>query len=161
MKNFNKFIYSFTITAITLYLGRHFTQLGLVAWYNQTPHPTITPPAYIFPIVWSLLYFLMALSFYLVLVHAPKNNAKIANRFYVGQLFLQILWTFLFFQQGHIALAFGIIILLDVVVYKMIISFKKINIPAAYLLYPYFWWLCFASFLNFSFIYNNGMIVVF
>lgn len=161
MKKFSKFIYSFAIVAITIYAGRYFTQYGIYNWYAQLEKPSITPPDYVFPIVWSILYFLMASSFYVILTHAPKNEAKIANQLFLSQLFLQLLWTFVFFHEGHIAFALGIIILLDIVVYKMIIQFKKTSNLATYMLYPYFWWLCYASFINFAYLYIHGMIVVF
>lgn len=123
--------------------------------------PTITPPDAAFPIVWSILYVLMIVAFFMVLKKGDVTGQKKANQLFLGQLVLQVIWSYLFFHQGFIGLAFGVIILLDLVVYKLILNFKGVDKYAAWLLYPYFWWLIYASFINFSFVYINGMIVQF
>ena len=104
---------------------------------------------------------LMIAAFYMVLLKADRSTGRRANQLFLGQLVLQIIWTYLFFAMGYIGLAFGVIILLDLVVFKMILAFKGLDARAAYLMYPYFWWLIYASFLNFSFIYIAGMVIVF
>lgn len=161
MNNLRKLLYSAVLVTMTWYVSAFITRYGIYNWYAALEKPNFTPPDVVFPIVWGILYILMILSFFLVLRKSSPINQTRAHHFFLGQLFLQILWTFLFFQQGLLALAFLTIILLDMVVYKMIIYFKNIDKYSAYLLYPYFWWLIYASFLNFSFVYIHGMIVVF
>lgn len=119
-----------------------------------------TPDA-VFPIVWTILYLLMIIAFYRVLTKADAERQRRANQLFLGQLLLQVVWTYFFFTQGYIGLAFAVIILLDLIVYKMILNFKAADKAAAYMMYPYFWWLIYASFLNFSFTYINGMVVIF
>lgn len=161
MKNAIKFFYAFGIVALTAYIASYFTQFGIYNWYSSLEKPAITPPDSWFPIIWTILYILMAAAFALILIKVDISRQRKANLLFLGQLFLQVLWVFLFFYQGYIALAFAVIILLDIVVYKMIKIFSEIDTLASQLLYPYFWWLVYASFLNLSFIYIFGMIIVF
>lgn len=161
MNNLKKFTYSALSVLVTAYASSYFTQYGIYNWYSSMAKPIFIPADSVFPIVWTILYILLIVSFFFVLVHAHSHELKEANNLFLSQLLLQIIWCFLFFYSGYIGLAFGIIILLDFIVYKMIRYFHKICHGAAYLLYPYFAWICYASFLNFTFIYEQGLIVVF
>ena len=109
----------------------------------------------------SILYVLILVSTYIVLREADSYNRKKANNIFIIQLFLQILWSFVFFAQGHLGLGLAIMLLLDITVFKMITLYAKVNKTASYMLYPYYWWLIFATFLNFNFVYNLGLIIVF
>lgn len=161
MKHIIKFIYAFIIVALTSYIAGFFTRYGIAAWYDNLPKPSLTPPNSWFPVIWSILYFLMAVSFALVLVRAEFNCQRKINRIFVGQLLLQVIWCFVFFYLGYIGLAFVIIFFLDVIVFKMIQIFGTVDKKASWLLYPYFWWLAYASFLNFVFLYFYGAIISF
>lgn len=99
-------------------------------------------PAWIFPVVWSVLYILMGYSSYLI-----SDNKRLLNIYKVN-LVLNLLWTFIFFMFNLKVLAFFWILLLVVIVGVMIYEFYKENKLAAYLLIPYFLWLIFASILN-------------
>ena len=96
----------------------------------------------------------------MVLRDADSYNRKKANNIFIIQLFLQILWCFTFFVQGHLGLGLAIIVLLDFSVFKMISLYAKVNKTASYMLYPYYWWLLFATFMNFNFVYKFGLIMV-
>ncbi len=161
MKHGFKFFYSTFAVLLTAYICSIFTQTGITGWYNDINLPPLTPPNYIFPIVWSVLYVLLILSTFIVLKNADSYNKRKANNFFIIQLFLQILWCFTFFAQGYLGLGFVVIILLDIIVFKMISIYHKISRVAGMLLYPYYWWLIFATFLNFNFVYNLGLIIVF
>ncbi len=161
MKNIIKFIYAFVLVALTSYIGGFFTRYGLAAWYDNLPSTPFTPPNSWFPIIWSSLYFLMAISFALTLIRTDFNCQRKINLLFVGQLLLQIIWCFVFFYLGYIGLALVIILFLDAVVFRMIQIFSKIDKKASWLLYPYFWWLVYASFLNFVFLYFYGAIISF
>lgn len=161
MNNLKKLAYSSLSVFVTAYASSYFTQYGIYNWYASLSKPLFTPPDFVFPIVWTILYILLVISFFLILVHTLPSEKKEANNLFLSQLLLQIIWCFLFFYNGYIGLAFGIILLLDFIVYKMIKYFHKICHGAAYLLYPYFIWLCYATYLNFTFIYTQGLIVMF
>lgn len=161
MQKLIKFLYSLAVTGVAWFASSRFTQFGIYNWYAQFEKPTITPPDAAFAIIWTVIYLLLIASFYMVLLKADKSSGRQVNQLFLGQLLLQIIWTYTFFTIGHIGVAFGVIILLDLVVYKMIRVFSGLDKTASYLLYPYFWWLIYASFLNFSFIYINGMVIAF
>lgn len=99
-------------------------------------------PAWIFPVVWSVLYILMGYSSYLI-----SDNKRLLDIYKVN-LVINLLWTFIFFMFNLEVLAFFWILLLIVIVGIMIYEFYKENKLAAYLLIPYFLWLIFASILN-------------
>ena len=161
MKQGFKLFYSFFAVMLTAYICSIFTDIGINQWYNSVEKPMLTPPNVVFPSVWTILYILIALSTYKVLKDADSYNRKKANNIFIIQLFLQILWCFTFFAQGYLGLGFAVIVLLDMSVFRMINIYSKINKKASYLLYPYYWWLVFATFLNFNFVYKFGLIMVF
>ena len=99
-------------------------------------------PAYIFPIVWSILYILMGLSSYLV-----RDNKRLMN-IYKLNLAVNLTWPFIFFTFDLKVLAFFWILALIVIVGIMIYEFYKESKLSAYLLIPYILWLIFASILN-------------
>ncbi len=106
-------------------------------------------PSYIFPIVWTILYLLMAISLYIISESYSINKTK-AYILYLYQLIVNSLWTLLFFGLDLRLFSFLWIILLIVLVILMIIEFIKINKLAGYLQIPYLLWLLFAGYLNLS-----------
>ena len=107
--------------------------------------PVLYPPNILFPIVWSILYVLMSISFYIV-YREDKSTSKI----YFLQLIVNSLWTVIFFGLKLKLLAFFWLILIIILVLVMFIKFYKINKNSAYLLIPYLIWLFFAGYLNLS-----------
>lgn len=105
--------------------------------------PFLYPPQVLFPVVWSILYFLMTVSFYIV-YRQDKSTAKI----YFGQLIVNSLWTVIFFGLKLRLLAFFWLIFIIILVIIMLSKFYKINKISAYLLIPYLIWLVFAGYLN-------------
>lgn len=155
MKNFIKFLYSAALVMLTAWLCSYFTQFGIYNWYAELDKPFAVPADSVFPVIWSLIYFLLFISWYQILI-TPSPLQNKAGSFFVSQLILQVIWTFLFFYEGMLGAAFGIIIFLDLVVWQMIRLFRQIRPFAAYLNYFYFLWLLYATFLNFIFLYTIG-----
>lgn len=110
--------------------------------YKSLEQPPLAPPAILFPIVWSILYILMGISAYLV-----SKNGPVPKIYYI-QLFVNALWSIIFFVFKLRLLAFIWIILLIILVIKMIIEFYKIDKLSSYLQIPYLLWIIFASYLN-------------
>lgn len=160
IRKFKIFAYSSLIVFICAYIAGYFTQQGITTWYPYISKPAFTPPDFWFPPIWTLLYLSLIFSFYLVLRYSYKPEAAEANNYFLTQLLLHIIWTFCFFFKGYIALAFAVLLYLDYVVYKMLGVFRSIRPLAAYMLYPYFAWLLFATILNFSFILSSGRFVI-
>lgn len=114
--------------------------------YNNLVQPSFAPPSILFPIVWTILYALMGLS-YGILKSNSLTTEKI-NVIYYFQLFVNALWSIFFFVFKWRLFSFFWILLLIVLVILMIIEFYKKNKVAGLLQIPYLVWISFASFLN-------------
>lgn len=161
MKSLQNFIYALLSVAIVAIISSYFTRHGIAAWYHNAVPSRFTPPDSVFPVVWSVLYFLMVLSFYGILQLPDKNQTLDARLIFLSQLLLNIVWCFSFFYAKQLAAGFCIILVLDYLVYRTIAAFRKLRPVSAFLLYPYFLWLGYATFLNLIFIINNGLIIDF
>lgn len=159
MFKFGKMTYSLLIVAMTALISGYFTEYGISSWYAVLEKPAVTPPNFVFPIMWTILYLLMAFSFYLIQIKAEGSQYVESTRLFFSQLLLQIIWCFAFFYMGFLALALGVIIILDIVVWIMLKNFKKTDNLAGNLLYPYWFWILFATYLNLAFVYHNGFVV--
>ena len=153
MSNIFKFIVSFAVVALTASLSSYFSYLGINTFYPNLTLPHLNPPNEIFRIVWPVLYILMIVSFYIILI---KENHSKAVMLFIYQLLLHILWCWLFFAKGLFLFGFIDIVLLDITVLIMLKTFHTLNPVAAYLQYPYFVWLLFATYLNAGIWYLNG-----
>ena len=123
-------------------------------FYDRYKEPTLLPPAWLFPVVWTVLYAVMGYSAYLISRH-EGGEAKRALTLYWTQLAVNFFWSIVFFRFEAMWAAFGIIILLFVLTAIMIRSFKRVESAAAYLNIPYILWLLFAAYLNFAAAYIN------
>ena len=123
--------------------------LGGIRDFNMLDKPFLSPPGFLFPIVWTILYFLMGISSYLI-YNEQDYHSSCCLKIYAINLFLNFLWTPIFFGLGLRLFAFIWIILLDLVVVYMIMCFYKVNKKAAYLQIPYLVWCLFATYLNLS-----------
>ena len=103
--------------------------------------------AWIFPVVWTVLYTLMGISSYMVYM-----DTGYIPKIYIIQLVINYSWVFIFFTFKNFMLAFIVIILLVILVGLMIRKFLSINKIAGYLQIPYFIWLIIAGYLNLMFI---------
>lgn len=110
--------------------------------YKMLINPPFAPPSILFPIVWTILYAIMGITSYMV-----RDNKK-AIRVYLVQLFINVLWTLIFFNFKKYLLSFIWIIILIILVLIMIIRFYKVNKNAGLLNIPYLLWLIFASYLT-------------
>lgn len=124
------------------------------ASYEALVKPFFSPPGFVFPIVWTILYLLMGISSYLI---AQSNNPRRypALITYMEQLFVNLAWSPIFFTLNFRFLAFLWILFLIYLVVKMIVQFKRVSHRAAYLQIPYLLWLIFAALLNFSIVILN------
>ena len=146
-----KFSFSMIICFVAAGLGSLFTFSSIPTWYASLDKPFFNPPNWIFSPVWTLLYFLMGISLYLILLSGWQDReAKRGIILFFAQLLLNVAWSFVFFFLHNPAIAFIIIILLWIMIFLSIFQFLKINKLASYLLIPYLLWVSFASILNFS-----------
>lgn len=121
---------------------------GMGADYQTYNRPPLSPPAWLFPVVWTILYALMGYASYLV-AEAPGENRK-ALTLYGVQLALNFLWPILFFRFDMVLGALILLVVLWVLVLLTIRAFSEVNERAGDLLIPYILWLTFALYLNFG-----------
>lgn len=119
--------------------------------FETLNQPPLSPPGWLFPIVWTILYVLMGVSSYLILESgAEEKVVSSALKVYYFQLVLNFLWPTFFFNFQWYLFAFFWLLLLWVSVLIMIRRFADISKVAAYLNIPYIIWLTFAAYLNFG-----------
>ncbi|MBO5087956.1 MAG: tryptophan-rich sensory protein [Lachnospiraceae bacterium] len=113
--------------------------------------PPLAPPAWLFPVAWTILYTLMGISTYLILTSEASAEAiQEAMNIYTLQLLVNFLWPTFFFNFKWYLFAFFWLVLLWLLVLLMFWKFKDISKLAALLNIPYLLWLTFAGYLNFS-----------
>lgn len=122
--------------------------------YDMLNQPPLSPPSILFPIVWTILYVLMGVSFGILRdKHLNDSNVKLI---YYVQLIVNLLWPIAFFVLKWRLFAFIWILILDALVVLMIFTFYKRNKTAALLQLPYLAWVLFASYLNLGVYILNG-----
>ena len=115
--------------------------------FAQIRQPPLSPPAWLFPVVWTLLYTLMGISSYLILT-AEEEDIKKAGMLYGYQLVVNFLWPTFFFNFQWYLFSFIWLLLLWFLVLLMIVKFSTISKTAAWINIPYLIWLTFAAYLN-------------
>jgi len=117
-------------------------------WYDSLVKSPLNPPSWVFGVVWTILYIMLAISF--ILTVRSKKCKRICKPlgFFIAQLVLNLLWTTIFFRWEQIILAFVFIILIIILTVITIVLMRKITRIGAYMLIPYVIWLCFAAYLN-------------
>ena len=124
---------------------------GGMGEYAQFVQPPLSPPGWLFPVVWAILYLLMGYASYRVLISgAPKEDICRALIFYGAQLFLNFLWPLIFFGLGWYWVALVVLLALWILVFFTVRTFGRVDEKAADLLLPYILWLTFAAYLNFG-----------
>lgn len=111
--------------------------------------PPLTPPAWVFPVVWTALYLMMGLASYLVSeAGGPRDAISAALTVYACQLALNFFWPLLFFRFALYLFAFFWLIALWLAVLAAFAFFHKLDKTAGKLLLPYLLWVTFAGYLN-------------
>lgn len=145
-----KLLISLSVPLVAGFLGSVFTMPAVKSWYVTLNKPSWNPPAWIFGPVWTTLFILMGVAFYLVWSKKPSRVVSEAKKIFIAQLLFNILWSIIFFGLGNFWLAFGEILVLWVFILLTIIKFRKVDKAAGALLVPYILWVTFAAYLNFT-----------
>ncbi len=118
--------------------------------YESFVKPPLSPPAVLFPIVWTILYAFMGAAAYFIWdsVKGTADERRLALRFYIAQLAVNFVWSIVFFRFEQYWLAVLVIIALDILVIITTLRFKKINRLSYWLMLPYIAWLLIATYLN-------------
>lgn len=117
--------------------------------YSAFNKPLFSPPTYLFPIVWTILYVLMGISSYMI-YSSNDTGKRNALTIYTIQLVFNFLWSILFFGFSQYLFAFLWLIVLIILIVIMIYQFYEILPLAAYLQIPYLLWCLFAAYLNYT-----------
>lgn len=132
-------------------LGSIFSVDSIESWYSGLEKPSFNPPNWIFGPVWTALYFMIGISLFLFIIKKGSRKEKRAGYWIFGvQLFLNAIWSIVFFGMHQIFLALIVIILLWISIFLNIPAFFRISKISAYLLVPYWLWVSFASVLNWA-----------
>ena len=118
--------------------------------YGEINTPPLSPPSWLFPIAWTILYILMGVSSALIYINKEKNppEAKCGLYFYALSLVANFLWSIIFFNLGAFLFALICLGILLYLIIKTIMSYHKVYKTAAYLQIPYALWVAFAGYLN-------------
>ncbi len=124
------------------------TVSSLSNWYAFLNKPSFNPPDYLFGPVWTVLYFVMGISLFLIWKSPTGKFRNQSLTIFIIQLLLNFAWSFIFFYFRQTGWAFVDIIMLWSLIVYMILIFYKINRTAALIQIPYLLWVSFASVLN-------------
>lgn len=152
------------LTSLALSLGTGLVSalltMGAMRDYGNVHKPPLSPPGWLFPVVWTILYILMGVAAWLVLETGRSGGGtplekeqraevvRLGLMLYGTQLLLNGAWSLLFFNQKAYFLAFAELLLLWFAIYLTIQQFKQVNRIAAILMLPYLAWVTFAGYLN-------------
>lgn len=132
-----------------------FTSQAVPTWYASLNRPSFSPPNWVFGPVWTSLYILLGLSFFLIWKENPSKQRNYAIIVFSIQMLLNFAWSFIFFYFNMIGAALIEIILLWFSIVAMIHLSYKIKPIAAYLNIPYLLWVSFAAILNAGYYFLN------
>lgn len=128
-------------------LSGFLTSMGMDS-FDALTKPPLTPPSFLFPIVWTVLFILMGVGAARIFMTEPTAARNRALIVYVVQLAVNFFWSIIFFNLQAYAFAFLWLILLWVLILTMIYLFCKVDKPAALIQIPYAIWVTFAGYLN-------------
>ncbi|MBN1620727.1 tryptophan-rich sensory protein [candidate division WOR-3 bacterium] len=148
--NLLKLVVSIIMCQLAGIIGSFFTMKNIPSWYSYLNKPSFNPPNWVFGPVWTLLYLMMGISFFIVWAYHSQNPLyRPAITLFIIQLALNLLWSFLFFGLKNPLAGFIEILILWVAILITVIFFFRISKPASILLIPYLLWVSFAAVLNY------------
>ncbi len=150
MNKFAKITFFVVLCLAVGFVASLVTRDGVISWFPTVNKPFFNPPSWVFAPVWTLLYVAMGVAAGLVWNQTKQTaqSVKKALIFFVIQLVLNAMWSYIFFGLHNILLALIEIIVLWFVIFATYKQFKKINTTAGYLFIPYIMWVTFATVLN-------------
>lgn len=125
--------------------------------YNEINTPPLSPPSFLFPVVWTVLYILMGLSSAIIYLKKNENRGLSENGllYYLASLVFNFIWSIIFFNFRLYLFAFIWLLFLLALIILTIISYRRLSPVAAYLQLPYALWVFFAGYLNFAIMLLN------
>jgi len=144
-----RLIIALAIPLLAGYLGSSATSPNIEnGWYSTLRQSVLTPPNWVFPVVWTILFILMGLALYLVWLKPKHPKFRLACLLFTAQMLLNVWWSILFFHlQKPLWSLIEIVPLWFSILFTLLV-FKKIDRRAGWLLLPYLLWVTFATYLN-------------
>ena len=149
------FLCFISVCLLVEYFGNYWTTETVSTWYPSLIKPSWTPPDAVFGPTWSVLYVMIAVSGWLLYRSDSSKERSIALLFYTLQLFLNFIWSFLFFSLQSPLWALIDIIPLCVLIMLTIYKAWSVDRLASVILLPYLFWVMYASSLNLFIWYLN------
>ncbi|MFH1405442.1 MAG: TspO/MBR family protein, partial [Patescibacteria group bacterium] len=146
-----KFVASIFICLCAGVVGSFANAGNINTWYATLQKPVFNPPNWVFGPVWTILYIMIGIALYLVWQKWKKDKfSRIVFVMFLIHLFVNAMWSVVFFGLHDIGKAFLVIIVLWLMIIALMFLFEKIDRKATLLFVPYLLWVTFAAFLNFS-----------
>lgn len=137
------------VTPLLIGLLSSFLTKDMMAQYGTMSKPPLSPPTIVFPIAWTILYVLMGISAAMIYTKGGASNYRsIGLTLHIVQLILNFFWSLIFFNMKQYTVSFIWLVILWLVVFSMMLNYKKISNTAFFLNIPYIVWLTFAGYLN-------------
>lgn len=150
LNKISKLIISLALPLLAGFIGSFSTMSSVEGWYTTIEKSSLTPPDFVFGPVWTVLYLMMGLAFYLVWTSkASKKELRFASLIFFLQLCLNSFWSIAFFGLESPLIALITIGSLGLLILVTMLLFCRISKWAGYLLLPYLLWVSFAAYLNY------------
>lgn len=121
---------------------------GSMKSFEAINKPPLSPPGWLFPVVWTLLFILMGIASYIVWEQGTGTQRRNALILYFVQLFFNFMWSVIFFNRQAYLFAFVWLVILWALIIATAVAFYRIEKSAGYLMLPYILWVTFAGYLN-------------
>ncbi len=154
LKNFVRAVLWLAVCQLPLLVSFPFVDPN-ITWYHTLTKPPFVPPDMIFGMVWTVLYLLLGIAAGLIFYKGITEKHHFAAWLLGIQLGLNALWTPVFFGLHNFALALAVVVLMLAEGFFMHKTFAKHSKPASRLLWPYWLWLMFATYLTAGYMMLN------
>ena len=154
---YKRLLLSMLLSFSAAIIGSIFTFREIPTWYAGLVKTPISPPNWLFGPMWTVLYFLIGLSFYYIWVKGFKTyQSKLVLALYIIQLVLNAAWSIVFFGLHSLIGGAILIVFLWFSIVGNIVEAREVSKTAAYLLLPYLAWVTIATILNISVLWFNA-----
>lgn len=154
-KNRKPYVWAILLTEAVGALSGWLSKGGMRLYSDTVSQPPLSPPSWLFPIVWGILYALMGISAARIYLSPPSPERSRGLNLYVLQLIVNFFWSLIFFNAQAFLFAFFWLMFLWLLVLGMIFLFYRTDPLAGKLQIPYLLWLSFAAYLNLGVWYLN------
>ncbi len=148
-RSYRPYLAFIAISVGTGFLASLLTTGGTELYSNGLERPPLSPPAILFPIVWTILYILMGISAARIWLAPDSVDRTKGLNLFITQLIVNFFWSLIFFNAQAFFAAFVWLAVLLILIVWMVFTFYKVDKPAALLQIPYILWVSFAGYLNF------------